>query len=293
MRRGSVFLALSVWLLVSGVQAQSSVPNGVFVRESNGTTWLVLDGQRVSIPIWSATDSDIGAIPQSGRWATMNDAGAIVAGDRPAWLESRPMSGGPAVHGNISLAATNVIHFRNSINGVQVNGFIENTGSAPAGSLDLAISLLNGSGSTVGAGGGETGLHVIPPGGRVPFAASIGSAPDFKEVRVQVQGKPPGAFDRYATSWKIEGMQAASATRAAWPKITGQVVNTGNETATLVRLTVAVYDKNGELLEVRDGFAKLDEIAPGQSSPFEIEFIGGRGLKDLPSYEVWVEGRTK
>ena len=84
----SVGLVAALWLATTA--AQSSIPNGVFVRESNGATWLILDGQRVNVPVWQATDADIDALPVSDRWAVMNAAGAITAGDRPAWLPVSP-----------------------------------------------------------------------------------------------------------------------------------------------------------------------------------------------------------
>lgn len=66
--------------------AQSSIPDGVFVRDVDGVVWLVLGGQRVNLAIWGASQEEIAALPRSDRWATMNDAGAIVAGDRPVWF---------------------------------------------------------------------------------------------------------------------------------------------------------------------------------------------------------------
>jgi hypothetical protein len=81
-----VAIVATWWLTSTSVSGQSSVPNGVFVRNSAGSLWLVLDGQRVKIPVWAATDDEIEAIPVPERWAVLNEAGAIVAGDRPAWL---------------------------------------------------------------------------------------------------------------------------------------------------------------------------------------------------------------
>lgn len=80
---------VTTWCLTTA-SAQSTIPNGVFVRNSEGLVWLVLDGQRVKIPVWTASDDDIAALPVSDRWAMMNDDGSIVAGDRPAWLADAP-----------------------------------------------------------------------------------------------------------------------------------------------------------------------------------------------------------
>lgn len=91
------------WTVATQSAAQSSVPNGVFVRNSAGFIWLVQDGQRVRIPIWTATDDEINALPDPDRWAVANDAGAIVAGDRPVWLTPAPTAPAPqpAVASNV------------------------------------------------------------------------------------------------------------------------------------------------------------------------------------------------
>lgn len=84
---------VATWTITSAsVTAQSSIPNGVFVRNSEGLVWLILDGQRIKIPVWAATDDEIVAVPVSDRWAVMNADGAIIGGDAPAWLGSQSAS---------------------------------------------------------------------------------------------------------------------------------------------------------------------------------------------------------
>lgn len=78
------------WGVARTTAAQSSIPNGVFVRNSDGLVWLVLEGERIKIPVWQASDEEIAAIPVFDRWAVMDAVGAIVAGDRPAWLVDDP-----------------------------------------------------------------------------------------------------------------------------------------------------------------------------------------------------------
>jgi hypothetical protein len=80
-----IFGIVVTWWIASPTTAQSGIPDGVFVREGDGTVWLVLNGQRVGLALWAASDDDIRALPKSDRWAVMNDDGAIVAGDRPGW----------------------------------------------------------------------------------------------------------------------------------------------------------------------------------------------------------------
>lgn len=81
--------AVAFWLgTLMPSSAQAGIPDGVFVRDANGTPWLVLGGKRVQTPIWSASGDDVAAIPESDQWAVMNDDGAIVAGARPGWVSA-------------------------------------------------------------------------------------------------------------------------------------------------------------------------------------------------------------
>lgn len=89
MNRRSVLaglMALMIGWSGGSATAQSTIPSGVFVQDGSGWMWLVIDGQRVNIPVWPATDDEVKALPRSDRWAVTNDAGAIVPGDPPLWL---------------------------------------------------------------------------------------------------------------------------------------------------------------------------------------------------------------
>lgn len=79
-------LLMVLCLTTFPASAQSTIPDGVFVKNSQGLVWLVLSGQRVKLPVWPASDDDIAALPVSDSWAVMNDVGAIVPGDVPSWL---------------------------------------------------------------------------------------------------------------------------------------------------------------------------------------------------------------
>lgn len=102
----SVVTGLFLGTGLSFTSAQSGIPNGVFVQDGNGGLWLVLDGKKVAIPIWTAPQEDIRALPRSDRWAVANEDGAIVAGDPPSWL---PGDGLAARYGPISPLTTRSI----------------------------------------------------------------------------------------------------------------------------------------------------------------------------------------
>src|SRR3954451_6550696 len=54
--------------LLTGAFAQSTIPTGAFVRGSDGTTWLVLENEKVHVPIYPTSDDAIGSLADNGRW---------------------------------------------------------------------------------------------------------------------------------------------------------------------------------------------------------------------------------
>lgn len=91
-RRPTVLLvALAVVLTWAGTTistslAQSRIPNGVFVRQSDGTAWLILNDQRVLAPVWNASDEEILSVPTANQIAVLKGNNVMAAQERAAWL---------------------------------------------------------------------------------------------------------------------------------------------------------------------------------------------------------------
>jgi hypothetical protein len=78
-------IVATFWL--GHASAQATIPDGVFVRDSADNTWLVSGGTRSVVPIYEATDAEIAALPESGRWVVPAGAGLVALGERPEWGE--------------------------------------------------------------------------------------------------------------------------------------------------------------------------------------------------------------
>jgi hypothetical protein len=89
MSRAALMLGLGflVALLSGPIRAEPRIPDGVFVKDSADTVWLVLDGRRVRVPIYPATHDEVVAIPVNGQWLVPQD-GAVVLGSQPEWLNA-------------------------------------------------------------------------------------------------------------------------------------------------------------------------------------------------------------
>jgi hypothetical protein len=76
------------------------------------------------------------------------------------------------------------------------------------------------------------------------------------------------------------------------PVIAGEVVNSGQQAASEVRVTAAIFDEEGALFQVVTTVLDRQDLPSGERAPFRLQ-PAGRGLTEIPHYELFVEGRPK
>jgi hypothetical protein len=92
---GLLALAVLAFWLGRGTEslsAQPLLPDGVFVRDSGGTVWLIIGGQRAKVPFMPATDEVINAVPDSGAWVVQGEGGTLALGGQPDYVNAAPVS---------------------------------------------------------------------------------------------------------------------------------------------------------------------------------------------------------
>jgi len=91
---GLLALVLAFWLGrgSSDLSAQPVLPDGVFVRDSSGTVWLITGGQRARVPFLPATDDAINSVPDSGQWVVAGDNGSLTLGAQPSYVNATPIA---------------------------------------------------------------------------------------------------------------------------------------------------------------------------------------------------------
>jgi hypothetical protein len=71
--------------------------------------------------------------------------------------------------------------------------------------------------------------------------------------------------------------------------IFGDITNTSDDKAESVAIIATIYDDSGTMLGVENTFAKLQEIEPGQTSPFQVLSMIDAG--DVAGYRLQIAGR--
>jgi hypothetical protein len=176
-----------------------------------------------------------------------------------------------------------------------IQGFAKNTGPVPAGDINLVVTLLGDGDVTTGSAHAHIKPVLLEPGEQAPWLAQVQGAPDVRRVRVQVTAQPLTESLRAAATRDFrldEVVVRPPADPYGLPTIAGTVVNVGATRAAEVEVTAAIFDADGGLYQVARAAAQAPELLPGQGVPFEIRPLG-RGLKEIPRYELFVVGRPK
>jgi hypothetical protein len=168
-------------------------------------------------------------------------------------------------------------------------GEVSNNGNTEVASVEVVITLLDGTGKVIGTGSNYTQPDCLSPGERGAFAISVLDPPDtWADERVQLQWSPMSEWlrDMCYKAFSVSGVTVTSGDYGGLV-VRGQVKNTGAQAASLTQVTFVGYDTAGKVLVVDFSFADIDPLAPGNSSPFEISFID---LDDPPaSHKVTVQ----
>ena len=92
-----VLAVLAFWLGrgSSDLSAQALLPDGVFVRDSGGTVWLIIGGQRAQVPFFPADDGAIASVPDSGMWVVQGEGGMLTLGGMPDYVFQPPVMAPP------------------------------------------------------------------------------------------------------------------------------------------------------------------------------------------------------
>lgn len=199
----------------------------------------------------------------------------------------------PTVVPEVRLIVLTYTTYRIAPGWVYVAGEAVNRGSAPAGYLRIAVSLLDAQGRVAATSSvNEVHIEYVPPGGKYPFLVIVSSAPtEWNQVRIQFETSLYSADQLYKPYWALSvGQVLGQPPQGARPNFgyTGTVENIGSARARMVQVTAIGYDSGGQVLDVGSVYVPFEFLNPGQNVPFQIMF---KNLKTPPvHYEMLAEG---
>ncbi len=183
--------------------------------------------------------------------------------------------------------------YRDSAGGIWVVGEAQNTGDTTATDIEITLTLLGADGKPAIVSYATTHLSEVPPGGKTPFRGLFASPPSgANQVQVAIRTVPvyPDTKSDLAPGLTVQDSRLLPSTGSGGAFVSGQVKNSGNETAFMVRILAVSRDADGKVTDVADGYVPQTDIASGDTAPFSVQFPQA---KEAPSFEVFAQGQIK
>jgi hypothetical protein len=134
---------------------------------------------------------------------------------------------------------------------------------------------------------------VLKPGDFWPFGITVSDgSTNFASVQFQTEAKPASDFDKsyYYGEYQVTDVNVVPPSGFDGLTVVGTVKNSGTAISEYAYVYIAVLDASGKVVDVNSASTELDVLAPGATSPFEVEFDKAT---QAPGYKIVVYGHQK
>lgn len=192
----------------------------------------------------------------------------------------------------LQLDLAQVTSFEAPDGSTRIIGLIENTGSVSATGIDIILTLLTDDGSPALTAQAVIKPNILRTGAKAPWEARIGRAPPFREIRAAARGSPlpPSAAFAAAHDLLVEGVTVQRSAATADPRIVGRITNRDPTTTAPVRVLGTIQNPAGGLIDVGDAMTIPSTLEPGATGLFEVNFLDRGDIREIPVFDLFIEG---
>lgn len=193
-----------------------------------------------------------------------------------------------------AIVVTDVAPYWTPFGSVVVVGFVTNLNAEPVMDVQVTASLIGREKEEIAATRAELVPRILPPGARAPWRVEIPRAPWQQGARASGSALPLGPETAAVPAPSLHVDDAAVQQNAAGytSRFVGRVRNAGSDPASNVRILVALIAVDGRPVAVDEARPAIDELQPGQSVPFEVEFRLGT-LPKIGAFAIYPEGTVR
>lgn len=172
-----------------------------------------------------------------------------------------------------------------------VVGEVQNTGNKNVEFVKIVATFYDANNNVVGTGYTYTDIDILVPGQKSPF--EISSYPQKLNVDhydLQVDYKVTSE-----TPYRdVTILSHSSYISHDYYYIVGEVQNVGDKTIEFVKIVATFYNGQGIVVGKSFTYTEIDEIAPGQKSPFELTSYPRKASEiSVDHYSLQVQARIK
>ena len=179
------------------------------------------------------------------------------------------------------LSVSRVRGYRDDLNSLYVVGLVTNNTTDVLENIRLNVKVLDADGATLTTGTAFADAYTLYPGETVTFTwwPTDDNYPDAANYEVSVSD-----YTRSEEN-KAEGVRAVNTSIRANEAesafcVTGEIVNEGETPAEIQEISGAFFDPDGNLLATGNYAIFISVLAPGESTPFRLEFYAPLGLTE-------------
>jgi len=177
----------------------------------------------------------------------------------------------PGVAGGRAAADIDVLSwtwYRGDLGWYEVVGEAKNVGDGCAGFLKFVATWYSEDGEVVGTDYSYSILDEVRPGEKTPFYIVL-AEDNVIATKVRLQWEWNECYEPPPRDVRLLSIHARYDGDLECLSVFGEVRNEGNHTADFVKVILTLYDSEGEVVAVDFTYTTLDELRPGQTSPFE------------------------
>lgn len=235
----------------------------------------------------------------------------ILISSEAAWPETRPLLSTMADSLQVDLAQAGLVpavgaasdqpivegltlvndnHFTAGTGSLYVVGEVHNTSDETYQEVEVTVYLLDSTGTALASEtwGAKTG--VLRPGETSPVLVIFDQPPsEWAEIRTEIRANPADFYLTLIYPDLTISQDTGGVPTFGDYRITGTIMNSGEDNARAVEIVGTLYDEAGAVLAVESTFLPQDTLEPGQSATFELVFFG-KADGEVARYQVAAQG---
>ena len=181
--------------------------------------------------------------------------------------------------------------FRDPIGYFNVVGEVQNVGDQAANNVFVTATYYNAANEVVGTWVNEIGLEVLLPDCKSPFRVEfvdVGQSALVDHYSLEIEFTPTDSIPKQL---QISSHNSSADVGFGLFEILGEVENTGDSTATYVRVFATCYDEAGNVIQVGGDYTEPVNIEVNQKGPFTL-WIDHENPDLIKSYVLTAESEN-
>lgn len=171
---------------------------------------------------------------------------------------------------------------------LHIVGVLTNNTAQPVKFVKIVASLFDTDDQITGSEFTYALADLLMPAATVPFDLLVTEVPEYTRYELVLEFDEADDDDLAETCFDFEIRDTVGSASFLGYSITGLVENNCDVAVEFIELAGSVYDADGQLIDVGMTFAKLDRLAAGQSSPFELNFSNA-DAEAVDTFDLTVE----